>query len=163
MRKSPPHAVTGSCSHPQAILPETTSPSIHCTRVHLQIPWSRMDWGSSPCFPQKHPSFTGKLAGGHPGLDSGECFVSIDGRDFFFLVASLHQDERGKSRPLAEHILTAHPFSQALEPWRDPGYCQMGLVVVNKRVKPDVLPSSCFTSMQGLGGGGYKNVTALDS
>lgn len=31
-----------------------------------------------------------------------------------------------------------------------------------QKVKPDVPPSSCFTSMQGLGGGGSKNARALD-
>lgn len=69
-----------------------------------------------------------------PGLDSGKMLrVNVVVVIFSFLVVSLHHDDTGEARSLAERGLAARSASQQPEPWQDQGFCQMGAVVVNKK------------------------------
>lgn len=83
-----------------AALPtETTSPSIHCTRVLPPAPVPGEALEALPCLSQKCPSLSScTLAGCHPGLDSGKCFVTVQWWWFFhswwFLYTMMRQEKQ---------------------------------------------------------------------
>lgn len=124
-----------SCTeNPAAILPaETTSPSMHRARPRPQPPLQER-LGGSPCLPQKRPFLiSSKLAGGRPGQDSSKCFVSVRwwcSFNSWWLPYTMVRQEN-------EISCRARPRLSFIQPepelWRDPGFCQMEAVAVNKK------------------------------